>query len=127
MKKTVVPESILSDLFLMLASQTKRILENAYETAFTNLVYALKKLPANDYTIEVPGDSGVYTTVSIDDEFRATDRTIEIHSLRLSEIGVEPKIYINDTYRLERENIIDAITFLNKAGEILEQHQEEDE
>lgn len=123
MKKTVVPESILSDLFLMLASQTKRILENAYETAFTNLVYALKKLPANDYTIEVPGDSGVYTTVLIDGEFR----TIEINSLRLSEIGVEPKIYINDIYRLERENIIDAITFLNKAGEILEQHQEEDE
>lgn len=123
MKKTVVPEAILSDLFLMLASQTKRMLENAYEAAFTNLLYALKKLPANDYTIEVPGDSGVYTTVLIDGEFR----TIEINSLRLSEIGVEPKIYINDIYRLERENIIDAITFLNKAGEILEQHQEEDE
>lgn len=123
MKKTVVLEAILSDLFLMLASQTKRILENAYESAFTNLVYALKKLPANDYTIEIPGDSCVYTTVRIDGEFR----TIEINSLRLSEIGVEPKIYINDTYRLERENIIDAITFLNKAGEILEQHQEEDE
>lgn len=123
MKKTVVPESILSDLFLMLASQTKRILENAYEAAFTNLVYALKKLSANDYTIEIPGDSCVSTTVSIDGKFR----TIEINSLRLSEIGVEPKIYINDTYRLERENIIDAVVFLNKAGEILEQHQEEDE